>query len=57
MSVILHSNVGLMAGIVSIYNAWCDRLPRFIMGASGPADTTRRTPWIHWIHTAKDQAA
>lgn len=57
MCVIMHSNVGLMNGIMGVYNAWVDRVPVYMMGASGPHDAAQRTPWIHWIHTARDQAA
>ncbi|MEL0294338.1 MAG: thiamine pyrophosphate-binding protein [Alphaproteobacteria bacterium] len=57
MAVILHSNVGLMNGIMGVFNAWVDRVPVYILGASGPADAAQRTPWIHWIHNSKDQAA
>ena len=55
--VIMHSNVGLMNGIMGIYNAWVDRVPIYMMGATGPHDAAQRTPWIHWIHTTRDQAA
>jgi thiamine pyrophosphate-dependent acetolactate synthase large subunit-like protein len=55
--VIMHSNVGLMNGIMGIYNAWVDRVPVYMMGATGPHDTRERTPWIHWIHNTRDQAA
>ncbi|MBM3343280.1 MAG: thiamine pyrophosphate-binding protein [Betaproteobacteria bacterium] len=51
----LHANIGLMRAIMSIYNAWCDRAPMLIMGASGPWDATQRRPWIDWIHTSSDQ--
>ena len=57
IGVIMHSNVGLMNGIMGIYNAWVDRVPIYMMGATGPHDAAQRTPWIHWIHTARDQAA
>jgi thiamine pyrophosphate-dependent acetolactate synthase large subunit-like protein len=57
MAVALHSNVGLMHASMAIFNAWCDRLPVLILGATGPVDTTRRRPWIDWIHTARDQGA
>lgn len=57
MGVILHSNVGLMHGSMAIFNAWCDRVPMMIMGATGPVDAAKRRPWIDWIHTARDQAA
>jgi thiamine pyrophosphate-dependent acetolactate synthase large subunit-like protein len=57
MGCILHSNVGLMHGMMGIFNAWCNRVPMVIMGATGPVDTMKRRPWIDWIHTAKDQGA
>lgn len=57
MAVILHANVGLMHGSMAIYNAWCDRVPMVIFGATGPVDADRRRPWIDWIHTSRDQAA
>ena len=57
MAVALHSNVGLMHGTMAIYNAWCDRAPMLILGATGPVDATLRRPWIDWIHTAQDQGA
>ena len=55
MGTILHSNVGLMHGLMGMFNAWCDRAPIIVMGATGPVDAPLRRPWIDWIHTAKDQ--
>jgi thiamine pyrophosphate-dependent acetolactate synthase large subunit-like protein len=57
MGVVLHSNVGLMHGTMAIFNAWCDRVPMLILGATGPWDAARRRPWIDWIHTVSDQGA
>jgi len=57
MAVALHSNVGLMHATMPIFNAWCDRTPMIIFGATGPVDAHRRRPWIDWIHTSKDQAS
>lgn len=57
MAVGLHANVGLMHATMSIYNAFCDRVPMLILGATGPLDATKRRPWIDWLHTATDQAA
>ena len=53
--VALHSNVGLMHAAMAIYNAWCDRVPMLIIGATGPLDAEKRRPWIDWIHTSQDQ--
>ena len=57
MACILHSNVGLLHGMMSLYNAWCDRVPMFVLGATGPVDASQRRPWIDWIHTSSDQGA
>src|SRR6476646_10597448 len=57
MATILHSNVGLLNGSMGIFNAWCDRVPMLILGATGPWDAAKRRPWIDWIHTASDQGA
>lgn len=57
MAVALHANVGLMHATMAIYNAWCDRVPMLILGATGPIDAAQRRPWIDWIHTAADQGA
>lgn len=46
MAVVLHSNVGLMHGTMAIFNAWCDRVPVLLLGATGPVDAARRRPWI-----------
>jgi thiamine pyrophosphate-dependent acetolactate synthase large subunit-like protein len=57
MAAAVHSNVGLMHGTMAIFNAWCDRMPMVILGATGPVDAPKRRPWIDWIHTARDQGA
>jgi thiamine pyrophosphate-dependent acetolactate synthase large subunit-like protein len=57
MACVLHSNVGLMHGMMSMFNAWCDRVPMIVLGATGPLDSAKRRPWIDWIHTTRDQGA
>jgi thiamine pyrophosphate-dependent acetolactate synthase large subunit-like protein len=57
LAVAVHSNVGLMHASMAVYNAYCDRVPMLIIGATGPVDAARRRPWIDWIHTAGDQGA
>ncbi len=57
MAVAVHSNVGLMHASMAIFNAFCDRVPMLILGATGPMDAAERRPWIDWLHTAQDQAA
>jgi thiamine pyrophosphate-dependent acetolactate synthase large subunit-like protein len=46
-----------MHATMAIFNAWCDRVPVLVFGATGPVDAAQRRPWIDWIHTAQDQAA
>ncbi|MDH3229490.1 MAG: thiamine pyrophosphate-binding protein [Alphaproteobacteria bacterium] len=55
MAVAVHSNVGLMHASMAIFNAWCDRAPVLVIGATGPMDAKQRRPWIEWIHTTIDQ--
>lgn len=57
MGAVLHSNVGLMHGLMGVFNAYCDRMPMLVIGATGPVAADKRRPWIDWIHTAKDQGA
>jgi acetolactate synthase-1/2/3 large subunit len=49
---IVHNVVGLQHASMAIFNAWADRVPVLVLGGTGPMDTTRRRPWIDWIHTA-----
>ena len=53
----VHSNVGLQHATMAMFNAWCDRMPILVLGATGPVDAMKRRPWIDWIHTARDQGA
>ena len=52
MAVILHNLVGLLHAPMGIYYAYIDRVPIFIMGATGPMDEGKRRPHIDWTHTA-----
>jgi thiamine pyrophosphate-dependent acetolactate synthase large subunit-like protein len=57
MAAAVHSNVGLQHATMAMFNAWCDRMPMLVLGATGPVDAMKRRPWIDWIHTARDQGA
>ena len=46
-----------MHATMAIFDAYCNRVPMVIIGATGPLDATERRPWIDWIHTASDQGA
>ncbi len=55
MACVLHANVGLLHGMMAMFNAWCDRAPVLVLGATGPVAAEKRRPWIDWIHTMRDQ--
>ena len=55
MAAAVHSTVGLMHATMTIFCAWCDRVPVLVLGGTGPMDATARRPWIDWIHTAHAQ--
>ncbi len=57
MAAAVHSNVGLFHATMAMFNAWCDRIPIVVLGATGPVDAAKRRPWIDWIHTSRDQGA
>ena len=52
MAVILHDLVGLLHACMAIYYAYLDRVPIFIIGATGPMDESKRRPHIDWTHSA-----
>src|SRR6202022_1934447 len=51
-AVILHDLVGLLHACMAIYYAYIDRVPIFIIGATGPMDKSKRRPHIDWTHSA-----
>src|SRR3990167_8431013 len=55
MVAIVHDVVGLLHSCMAVFYTYLDRVPVFIMCATGPMDTTRRRPQINWIHTANVQ--
>ncbi|MGE0628937.1 MAG: thiamine pyrophosphate-binding protein, partial [Hyphomicrobiaceae bacterium] len=52
MIAIVHNLVGLLHCNLAVYYAFIDRVPIFIMGATGPMDEHKRRPHIDWTHTA-----
>ena len=41
MAAAVHSNVGLFHATMAVFNAWCDRMPVVIVGATGPVDAAQ----------------
>lgn len=55
LAAIVHNLVGLLHSCMAVYYAYIDRVPIFLMGATGPMDTGQRRPRTDWIHTANVQ--
>ncbi|MBI4888696.1 MAG: twin-arginine translocation signal domain-containing protein [Acidobacteria bacterium] len=56
MAVLCHGTVGLQHAAMAIYNAYCDRVPVYIM-AGNSLDATMRRPGVEWAHSVQDAAA
>ena len=54
--VLAHGTVGLQHASMAIYNAWCDRVPVFII-LGNTLDLTLRRPGAEWFHSVQDAAA
>jgi thiamine pyrophosphate-dependent acetolactate synthase large subunit-like protein len=54
--VLAHGTVGLQHASMAIYNAWCDRVPIFII-LGNTLDLTLRRPGAEWAHSVQDAAA
>ena len=51
--VLCHGTVGLQHAAMSIYNAWCDRVPVIVMGDTD-LDASKRPPGVPTFHSAQD---
>ena len=56
MAVLCHGTVGIQHAAMAIYNAYCDRVPVYIM-AGNSLDATLRRPGVEWAHSVQDAAA
>jgi thiamine pyrophosphate-dependent acetolactate synthase large subunit-like protein len=56
IGVLVHGTVGLQHATMAIYNAYCDRVPVFLM-AGNTLDATMRRPGVEWDHSVQDAAA
>ena len=54
--VLAHGTVGLQHASMAIYNAWCDRVPVFMI-LGNTLDLTVRRPGAEWAHSVQDAAA
>jgi len=54
--VFAHGTVGLQHAAMAIYNAYCDRVPVYII-IGNTLDATKRRPGAEWDHSVQDAAA
>src|SRR5436190_7104860 len=56
LGVFAHGTVGLQHAAMAIYNAWCDRVPVYVM-LGNQLDATMRRPGAEWSHSVQDAAS
>src|SRR3954471_23946736 len=54
--VLAHGTVGLQHASMAIYNAWCDRVPVYII-LGNTLNAVMRYPGVEWVHSVQDAAA
>jgi thiamine pyrophosphate-dependent acetolactate synthase large subunit-like protein len=53
LAVLLHGAVGAQHAAMAVYNAYCDRVPVYLISAN-LADVTSRRPGVEWEHSVQD---
>jgi acetolactate synthase-1/2/3 large subunit len=56
LAVLAHGTVGVQHAAMAIYNAYCDRVPVYII-LGNIIDATKRVPGVEWAHSVQDAAA
>lgn len=56
LPVMAHGTVGVQHASMAIYNAWCDRVPVYVI-LGNTFDATLRAPGVEWVHSVQDAAA
>ncbi len=56
LAVFAHSTVGLQHAAMAIFNAYCDRVPVYVV-LGNTIDATMRRPGVEWDHSVQDAAA
>src|SRR5712671_1005134 len=56
MAMMCHGTVGLQHASMAMYNAWCDRVPIYVV-IGNILDAQFRRPGVEWNHTVQDAAA
>lgn len=56
IAVFAHSTVGLQHAAMGLFNAYCDRVPVYLI-LGNTIDATQRRPGVEWDHSVQDAAA
>ena len=56
LAVLAHGTVGVQHAAMAIYNAYCDRVPVYLI-LGNIIDGTMRVPGVEWFHSVQDAAA
>src|SRR5437879_9108903 len=56
IATICHGTVGLQHASMAMYNAWCDRVPVYVI-IGNIIEADKRAPGAEWVHSAIDPAA
>jgi len=56
MAMMCHGTVGLQHASMAMYNAWCDRVPVYVM-IGNIVEANKRAPGVEWVHSAIDPAS
>ena len=54
--VCLHATVGTQHAAMAVYDAWCDRVPVYLV-LGNTQDATQRNGDVYWLHSAQDPCA
>src|SRR4051794_15740925 len=54
--VCVHGTVGTQHAAMAIYDAWCDRVPVYLV-LGNTQDASQRAGEVFWVHSAQDPAA
>src|ERR1700674_1141316 len=56
LAVLAHGTVGVQHAAMAIYNAYCDRVPVYLI-LGNIIDATKRVPGVEWAHSVQDAAS
>jgi acetolactate synthase-1/2/3 large subunit len=56
LAILAHGTVGLQHASMAIYNAWCDRVPVYLI-LGNTLDASMRYPGVEWVHAVQDASA